>query len=52
MNVKHEEEGSGKLYQLPSNSNLEDLVKAKRTSIKVVGTGGAGNNDLFNTAGF
>lgn len=46
MNVDKPLEGGGKLYQLPSNSNLEDLVKAKRTSIKVIGAGGAGNNTI------
>ena len=31
---------------LPSGGNLEGVVKEKRTSIKVVGSGGAGNNTI------
>ncbi|MFH1424671.1 MAG: cell division protein FtsZ [archaeon] len=31
---------------MPSNPNLEDLVRTKRTSIKVIGAGGAGNNTI------
>lgn len=36
----------GTIYKLPSDAGLEDIVQAKRTSIKVIGTGGAGNNTI------
>src|SRR3989344_912112 len=35
-----------KVFKLPSDHTLEELVKAKKTSIKVIGCGGAGNNTL------
>ena len=35
-----------KVFKLPSDQTLEELVKAKKTSIKVIGCGGAGNNTL------
>ncbi len=35
-----------KIFKLPTDQSLEELVKGRRTSIKVVGTGGAGNNTI------
>lgn len=35
-----------KVFKLPSDARLEEIVKARRTSIKVVGAGGAGNNTI------
>ena len=35
-----------KVFKLPTDQSLEELVKARRTSIKVVGCGGAGNNTI------
>ncbi len=35
-----------KTHDLPGDSSLEELVQARRTSIKVIGTGGAGNNTI------
>ncbi len=35
-----------KVFKLPSDQSLEELVKARKTSIKVVGSGGAGNNTI------
>jgi len=33
-------------YAMPASSGLEDLVRAKKTTIKVIGSGGAGNNTI------
>ena len=35
-----------KIFKLPTDQSLEELVKARKTSIKVVGAGGAGNNTI------
>lgn len=35
-----------KVFKLPSDSNLEEIVQARKTSIKVLGAGGAGNNTI------
>ncbi len=35
-----------KTFNLPGDSSLEELVQARKTSIKVIGAGGAGNNTI------
>ena len=44
--TENKAEGNGNVYTLSSDSGLEEVVQAKKTSIKVIGAGGAGNNTI------